>query len=223
MVREFIATAMRETADQVCRDHYHSISQEAQITSRIAQALESSMQQYEFLGNRVEIVVQDLPDRGPRSLESRLGADLYVGIRVVRDGRLEMSKGLFAQSKLGTHLSKDGRSKLVDQCEKMRKRSPASYVWVYTPDGVRVITVQDVVRRDSRNLLGGRRLDEAFSETFACHEGDPGIKLPDVQPDALPLRTAVGLMLERMDAPNGFAARTLIGMDLISQPDEVQS
>ena len=33
------------------------------------------------------------------------------------------------------------------------------------------------VLRPSGNLAGGRRLDELFSETLACEEGDPVIGL----------------------------------------------
>src|SRR5262249_45771045 len=137
IAREVIATAMREVADEVCRDHFNSISQEPHMTSRIGHALETFLRDYEFAGYAVEVVAQDFPDRGPRSLESLVGADLYV----------EMSKGLLAQSKLGPNLSRGERRSLKRQCRRMLNRTDSSYVWVYTETGVRVIRAQDVERR----------------------------------------------------------------------------
>ena len=81
IVRELIACALREVADEVCRDHVRTISQEAQITSRIGQALETRLRGSNFNGYTIEVVTQDIPDRGRGALERRLGGDIYVGIR----------------------------------------------------------------------------------------------------------------------------------------------
>jgi hypothetical protein len=64
IVRELIACALREVADEVCRDHVRTISQEAQITSRIGQALETRLRGSNFNGYTIEVVTQDIPDRG---------------------------------------------------------------------------------------------------------------------------------------------------------------
>jgi hypothetical protein len=204
--RELIATALREVADSVCRDHCGGITQEPQITSRIGQALEQRLMGSDFNGYTVEVLTQDFPDRGPRALEHLVGADLYVGVRVVMAGQVELSKGMLAQAKKGPWLSPQDSFFLVEQCKKMLALSPSSYVWVYTPDGIGVVDAEKVVERESRNLTNRRRLDEALSEMLACNEGDPNIGLP-AGPD---IRQQVGAMLRDL----GVRVRTGISVSI---------
>lgn len=133
-------------------------------------------------------------------MEHRVGADIYIGIRVMRGSRVEMSKGMLAQAKLWPYLSADGRVALIALRRKMLARSPASYVWVYTPEGVGVVNAEDVVRRESRNLTNRRRLDQPLSEVLACNEGDPLIGLPA----GTNVRRQVGTMLEELGARTGI-------------------
>ena len=141
-----------------------------------------------------------------------MGADLYLGIRVLRGGSVVLSKGMLAQAKLGTHLTPEERLGLTTQCKRMLIRTNASYVWICTSEGVRVVTANDVIRRQSRNLVGGRRLDEMLSETLSCHEGDLKIGLPT----GGGLRQQVGSMLEEL------GARTGISMTIIAPTTHVE-
>jgi hypothetical protein len=209
VVRELIACALREVADEVCRDHVRTISQEAQITSRIGQALETRLRGSNFNGYTIEVVTQDIPDRGRGALERRLGGDIYVGIRVMHGSSTALSKGFLAQAKRGPHLSSSERNELVRQSLRLLFRSPSSYVWVYTERRVRVVNAEDVVRRQSRNLVDGRRLDEIFSETLSCLEGDIHIGLPP----GSDVRSSVGIMLERL------RTQTAIGIAIASGSD----
>jgi hypothetical protein len=202
LTRELIATALREVADSVCRDHFGGITQEPQITSRIGQALEQRLVGSNFNGYTVEVVTQDFPDRGPGALERRVGADLYVGVRVVSERHVQLSKGMIAQAKKWPWLTPEDRFGVVEQSKRMLERSPASYVWVYTADGVGVVNAEKVVERRSRNLANRRRLDEVLSEILACNEGDPLRGLPSGQP----LRQQVGVMLREL------SVRTAVGV-----------
>lgn len=209
VVRELIATALREVADEICRDHVRTITQEAHITSRIGQALEQRLRNSHFGGYTVDVLTQDFPDRGRGALEHRVGADIYLGIRVMRAGRVEMSKGILAQAKLGPNLSGEAGRRLTHQCEKMRTVSPASYVWVYTTEGVGVVNVEDVIRRNSRKLTNRRRLDQVLSETLQCAEGDPAIGLPTGRD----IRPAVGAMLQELGVQTGIAVSIIADGD----------
>lgn len=207
IVRELIASALREVADEVCREHFAAITQEAHLTSRIAQTLETRLHGSHFNGYTVEVMSYDIPDRGPGALESRLGGDIYVGVRVSRGGLTRLSKGFLAQAKKGTHLSMSQRRDLDGQCRKLLRRTTSSYVWVYTEHGVRVVNAQDVIRRQSRNLIDGRRLDEVLSATLSCDEGDAAIGLPDApigQSERSATRHSLGEILERLGTETGI-------------------
>ena len=194
LTREMIATALREVADDVCRDHVMTITQEPQITSRIGEALERRLAGSNINGYRVEVLTQDLPDRGSRSLERPVGADIYLGIRVMLGGHVDTSKGMLAQAKKWPNLSAEEGGGLTEQCKRMLARSPASYVWIYTVDGVGVVSAEDVIRRELRKLSYRRRLDEVLSEILACNEGDTALGLPPGRDT----RRLVGMMLEEL-------------------------
>lgn len=206
MFRALIATALREVADKVCRDQVSSITQEHQITSQIGQALVQRMSGWRFGMYRVQVATQDFPDHGRGALERSVGADIFVGVRILRGDRSLLSKGILVQAKRGSHLSPRAKDDLDDQCERMRRRTDAAYVWLYTANGVRVLRAENVINRSNGNLSGGRRLDALFSETLACNEGDPRIGIP---PGRLRQAT-LGSMLEELRAEQG------IGVDIIA-------
>lgn len=166
-----IGQAVRDAADCVCREHYGSLTQEPALTSRIAQAVEDRMRHFQHHGYQVQVVTQDVPDRGRDALEGKLGADLYVGIRLVRNRRVRMSKGFLVQAKLD---GRPDRRRLEEQSNKMSSFTRASYVWIYTEDGVNVVRANEA-SADYREV---RRLDSLITETLYCHEGDFGLAIP---------------------------------------------
>jgi hypothetical protein len=69
-----LAAVIDELIQEQCERHYHAKTQEHQLSSRIAQAIEGRYQQVTVDGIRISVRVQELPDRGPGSLERSTGA-----------------------------------------------------------------------------------------------------------------------------------------------------
>src|SRR5580658_4555439 len=98
---ELIRTLLGGATARACRRHYNAHTQEHQLTSRIAEAIEATFNGEEGLRVNelmVNVAVQELPDKGPSSHERSVGADLYISI-ALDDGHDSFSKGLLVQSK----------------------------------------------------------------------------------------------------------------------------
>lgn len=200
--RDLIARLLGRTVDKTVKDHLAGISQEPSITSRIGQGLEAELANKSVLGHRIRILTQDIPDRGSKSLEKPLGADLYVGISVSSHG-IRQTKGFLVQAKISDKLVSS--SDLDEDCAEMLRRSAASYVWLYEKSGVRVVNAQDVLKRGEKSpkVLKRRRASTVFARTFECTEGDFHIGLPSVRGTKKPPRVALGEMLEELRVPQG--------------------
>ena len=204
--RELIAKALGKATDQAVRDHLTGISQEAAITSRIGQSLEQTLNGKPVLGYSIEVITQDIPDRGPGSLEKAIGADLYVGISVSSGGKRQ-SKGFLVQAKIGRKLkSMSDYDALAKDCGDMLERSDASYLWLYESNGVRVVKAVEVLKRGSKSPkeLQRRRASTVFDRTLECREGDFDLGLPSVRGTRKKPRTALGEMLEELRVPRGI-------------------
>lgn len=205
IARDLIAKALGKAADQAVREHLAGISQEAQITSRIGQRLEDILNGKKILDHQIQVFTQDIPDRGPGSLEKAIGADLYVGISV-SSGGLQKSKGFLVQAKIESKLkSSSDFNALEEDCKDMLHRSDASYLWLYESNGVRVVDAKDVVKREWRSPteLHRRRASTIFSRTLECSEGDFSLGLPSVRGTRKKPREALGEMLEGLRVRNG--------------------
>jgi len=163
---------------QKCRRHYRADTQEHQLSSRIAEAIESEIGRIRIGETWVEIVVQELPDRGRGSKEKKVGADLYVSI-VIDDGREVISKGLLVQSKWDDTLKDSG---LTEQAEEMRRRTKDGYVWAYGPEGVAVYPANEDALMAARRGATGGTVGELLSEGAACRAGDTGIGRDTTKP-----------------------------------------
>jgi hypothetical protein len=162
-----IARAVQISADRVCRDHYGTLTQEPPLTARIAHEIERTMHNHIFGGYRVQAIAQDVPDRGPRAMERRLGADL---LRLVHHRRVMMSKGMLVQAKWD-HVE-DHDPRLNNQIRAMWRVSNACYVWEYTNRGVRARRINAILGERPLVQPGSRTLAPVFSEALRCHEGD---------------------------------------------------
>jgi hypothetical protein len=203
--RDLIAEAIRSTVDEVVSDQMSGISQEPQITSRVGQAIEARLNGANVNGYHIRAITQDIPDRGRGSLEKRTGIDLYLGVEVASPSGETVSKGIFVQSKLQDSLGypSDHRD-LRRQCEKMVIRSDkGSYVWIYGPNGVRVVPASEVATQTkmSPTSLGSRSVGELFQNVFDCFAGDQR----HANPDIFRSRAALGEMLQELGAQNGVA------------------
>ncbi|GAA5628243.1 hypothetical protein Brsp05_03539 [Brucella sp. NBRC 12953] len=179
IARDLIASALGKTIDAAVREHIAGLTQEAPLTARIGQMLESELNGKDILGNHIRIMTQDIPDRGQGALEKDIGADLYVGIEVVGGGGRRESKGFLVQAKLQRNLNR-AEGELRDACAKLLGITDASYVFVYGTGGVRVLNAKTVFEDTQMRVrdMSARRVTTLFKRTLECTEGDFGLGLP---------------------------------------------
>ncbi|MCO8146924.1 hypothetical protein NHN26_17190 [Rhodovulum tesquicola] len=174
-VRNQIAKTFGSAVDDLVVELYSetqggSTVQEPEITSRLCQRLEDRLDGTQVGDYRMSITAQSLPDRGHRSLEKITGADLYVAISVEGEGGFD--KGLFVQAKYDRNGNVE---ELRDACSRMTKiaSGQGSYVWVYTPTGVKVVSAEQVLRSNGRLPLQGhtRTMSGHARRILDCNAG----------------------------------------------------
>ena len=175
-LRDSIAQLFSSAIDDVVREHINRLSQEPQITSKIADRIEQAAQSWTLGKYKLSARAQDLPDRGPRSLEKPTGTDLYIGIRLEDEkANYKLEKGLLIQSKISTKITTAEHKKLVSQCELMTTRSTSgSFVWLYDDLGVKVIPANEIAANpglDARDIFS-RNTTEFFRDVLDCFLGD---------------------------------------------------
>lgn len=94
--RNLIAAAISTKIDEAAASKYRGPTQEHQLTSRIAGLLED-LNGLGVFKNRVTVVAQEFPDKGPRALEQPTGVDLYISI--TDSGREGFSKAILCSRK----------------------------------------------------------------------------------------------------------------------------
>jgi hypothetical protein len=205
LARKQIAIALGTIVDCTVREHIAGITQEPPLTARIGQALQAASADGRInVGrHRVRIITQDIPDRGPHALERDIGADLYVGIEV-GEGKSRETKGFLVQAKLSRNLR--NTADLLDECRDMLQRTRASYVWLYSDKGVRVLKAKQIrdFARTGPEDLPARKASTLFARTLECREGARVLGLPDAR-DPARMRSAIGIMLEELRAAQGVA------------------
>lgn len=202
-VRDYVAETFRSVVDEVVSEHYPALTQEHQLTARIGQALESEFRDLDILGYRFFVISQDIPDRGRGSLESRLGADLFLSISLSG----AFSKGMLIQSKWKD--SHDGR--VSEQCLRMSELTKASYAWIFGPSGARTLPARYVGK--DPNAIRSRwawNIGVLMRKVLDCKAGDPDIGV-NPGPNA---RAQLGHLLAGLDAAAGIAVH-------IVRPEEV--
>lgn len=173
-VRNHIASSIGKAADEISSDHFDSLTQEPQLSSRIAQKIEDNVRGLRIQNYKIDVITQDFPDRGPGSLEKATGIDLYIGIRV-SSSLGKISKGVFIQSKWQKGMTSSERQNLTEQCEKMIVRSnKGSFVWVYGPQKVDVFPADEFIAYPKVEVsdLNGKRVTDFFSDVLDCFSGD---------------------------------------------------
>ncbi len=177
LTRNFIAEAISTVANNVVRQHVGSLTQEPQLTSRIAQALETSLNGLLVNNYSLQVVAQEFPDRGPKALEKETGIDLYVGLQV-QNSASKISKGIIIQSKWDNLSSTLEKQKLDGQCQDMLRYSKSgSFVWLYGSSGISVIPASEVIANPQikPQYLGSRNLYEIFVDILDCFKGDKNL------------------------------------------------
>ena len=193
--RKRISKKVGAAADLTCRDHLGGITQEPAINVAIGEAVARALDGLVYDGYEIKALSQPIPDRGRGSMEGWLGADIYVGIRVIKNRHTYLSKGFLVQAKLDGDRGRAASRQLPNQIEQMKSHTKAAYVWVYTPNGVLVSSTKG--GKSPLQPLGG--ISELISDTLSCTEGDPKIGLPK----GPMTRQAVGVMLSELGARTG--------------------
>lgn len=187
ITRDVLAELIRGAVDDTVKKQLERLAQEPPISSKIATAIESRLDGMTINGHNVSVVVQDFPDRGRGSWESKSGADLYIGIRVESwlKGVPPVAKGLLIQAKkerILKHSRVDdppSRSSIepdvVAQCEKMMARTDkGSFIWIYGAGGARVVPAAEVIKQQPvpPEYLASRNVAEQFRDVLDCFSGD---------------------------------------------------
>lgn len=118
--------------------------------------------------------------RGSAAEEARTGADMVISVNLVTPTE-KYSKGVLVQAK---RVGPDGilaatqLSELNIQCKKMLAISPASFVFDYSPHGMRVGSASRIAGTSNRRLysLCGWTPYRFFLELFRCPIGDPELR-----------------------------------------------
>jgi hypothetical protein len=137
--------AFGNAIDSLVQEHYShihdgaSVVQEPEITSRICQRVEERLNGKRFGEYKLRVTAASMPDRGPNSLEKLTGADLLLTVSL--EGPDGFDKGLLIQAKYDRNVN---REDLKDACDRMESYGghEGTYVWIYEPDGVKVISSQ---------------------------------------------------------------------------------
>jgi hypothetical protein len=200
---EKLFTRLRFVVDhrvkQVLKDNYRAQTQEPALTASVAQAIMTELTHHPVVvdGLRLDVWLQNVPDRGANSMERRTGADLYISI-VRNDLTAPVSKGILVQSKWDHSLARDKKA-LRNQSRKMLRRSPDSYVWIYGEDDVFAVQAKRATYpKLPRNfLLGSMSVGDLIATGLRCEVGDPNIGI-DL---SLPRVDSVNAVLQRLSAP----------------------
>ena len=115
--------------------------------------------------------------RGIAAEEKRHGADL-MGILDLALPDYRATKGFLAQAKRAEpsqRFSKPDWDRLRLQCETMLRRTPDSFVWVYSKSkGIRIFSANSVLGLESRSIfdLYSRGVSSFFENHIECFIGD---------------------------------------------------
>ncbi|TAU77934.1 hypothetical protein [Rhizobium ruizarguesonis] len=170
-VDELVADLYSDTAGGV------SVMQEAEITSRLCQRLEDKLDNSQAGDYVFRVIAQSLPDRGPNSMEKLFGADLFLSISL--DGAAGFDKGIFIQAKYDRNID---RTELKDACRRMEAIADRQgvYVWVYEPDGVKVLSSHQVGQMKQNSLAGvqPRTMSGFTGRILDCYAGSRAWGIP---------------------------------------------
>jgi hypothetical protein len=151
------------------------VEHEPAMTDRMLGAVEESLTDFHVHG--VRWTAKTLTDRGARSQESRFGAD-FLGVLNIQLPEFSVSKGFLAQAKLLRGRWFRDAQQLQKQCEQMLQLSPASFVFLYSKQGVRVVPAISVLgAKGDPTALYSRSSQRFFEHHLECFIGDRAINV----------------------------------------------
>ena len=196
-----IASQMAGAADGVIADYDdREFPDEPTLTAEIARAVRNSLRSDEsedgFVFNGVSWRAHVLrTGRGRAAEEKRHGADL-MGVLDIAVPDYRVKKGFLVQAKKERSLgsNKNEWERLRNQCETMLRRTPESFVFVYSPSRrIRAFSACAVLGLETRNIfdLYHKSMYTFFSTHLQSFIGDRNLDMPTIDVlDRIP-RTAV--------------------------------
>ena len=110
-------------------------------------------------------------------MEKLFGADLFLSISL--DGADGFDKGIFIQAKYDRNID---RTELKDACRRMEAIAERKgvYVWVYEPDGVKVLSSHQVgqMKRNSLTGIQPRTMTGFTGRILDCYAGSRAWGIP---------------------------------------------
>jgi hypothetical protein len=187
----------------IAQHHYITGTQEHHLTPRIAQAIQDDLRHHpiEVDGLKLEVLSQDIPDRGGGAMESKIGADLYISLTRF-DVDDPISKGVLIQAKRRNSLLRaDERRRLRNQIARMRRRSKTgAYVWVFDDEGVTCVEAPNSSDPSLTWIFNPMTVGELIVEGLRCNRGDRAIGRPlDVPPEV-----GITRLLHRLSTRGGL-------------------
>lgn len=170
-----VAQKIKEAAAAICESlRTTEIEQEPAFTDRLLQAIKDSLKDYKSKG--ISWSAKTLTDRGPGAQETEYGAD-FAGVLSIQVPDYQVRKGFLAQAKrIEARESIAGRDfdEMKQQCDRMLKRTPDSYVFLYTTTQVTVIPAIAIASSTRRNPheFYSRKISSFFEAHFECFIGD---------------------------------------------------
>jgi hypothetical protein len=175
LVRE-VRKRIREATDQTILEIGEHDEQEPVITASLVRGIRESLSGMHR--NGVRVTAQVLSDRGRNSQERRSGADL-LGVLDVQLPSFSLSKGFLAQAKKLQNGLIVGREAIRtrDQCRRMLRFSPDSFLFAYSADGLWAVPASSIVASNSSNIdifgLYYRTLPSFYEIHLTSFVGDP--------------------------------------------------
>ena len=185
IIRDAAKVIEKAAVDIVSALNNEIIEQEPDFTNQMIGSIRQAMDGYRNRGIRWE--AKTLTALGRSSQESEYGAD-FMGVLNIDLSDYRVSKGFLAQAKLireGRDLNNSEYDRMQNQCERMLRISPASFVFLYSKDGIYVVPAISIVstnRIDPYDLYG-RSIRRFYEEHFSSFIGDRCLNIPHV--DAL--------------------------------------
>ena len=194
-----VRAAARETLEDLVSTR---VQHETQFTDRFLGNLQHQLNGKTIAGVRWR--VKTLTDRVARSQEREFGADFIAALDVEME-EFSVKKGFLAQAKRvepSERFRSSESSRLREQCKKMLKHTPDSFVFLYSAQsGVTVVPAIEVLgaRDCNPHELTNRPVAQFFGDHLDCFVGDPKIRAADVA------------QLETLRAD--YAARALLALE----------
>jgi hypothetical protein len=177
-------------------DHYKGLTQEPQLTAKVAQVIEHAIDGADVGDLNIEVKVRDFPAQGTGALERRVGADIYISVAIIPEDKKDVSKGMLAQAKWDDTAAD---RKLPRQIGDMMDRTESSYVWVYGPNGVTCYPAGDYLNPTEESA--GQSVGSLIANGLRCEEGDRDIGRDLTKPTVTSLREA----MEELGVRRGMA------------------